>query len=798
MHLPPLLCCTSTLMAVAFAPNQVRPASLSTEAGPGFPPTGDVAAVHMSPEAGDKNPTGVPPQASGEPVRPNRRNLPSTPLIAGKLPLATPPRISPPTDVPPGRLPSPQKAREGVSLAGGDTPRSDSPLPLRLRASLQHWSFASPMAQRVIRKGLTWKWVNKPPALLRPPPSTCRGRLTHHISRLLAEGIIAEVPLQRCYPSHLFTVPKTSDPGGERVVIDLSSLNLHIHCPTFKMCTVSKLRNSVPKGAYFTSIDISDAFHHIPIHTRFQKYLAFTHEGKLFFFQAMPFGINIGPRIFSLIATEAVKYLHNIGISASVYIDDWLLWNRSPRALTLQTLTTVNFLQKLGFTLNLKKSLLEPSPTITYLGISWSGTDHTLLPSSKALEKVRTMALEFLQLPSLSLKKYQRLLGSINFVAPYIKYGPLHLRQIILTSPNYKVKKSQPPSQLFLQHLRWWTRTQNLEAPVPMSIPPPNLTVWTDASKTGWGGVSSLGSTVSGVWSHEESLLHINTLECLAVTRSLLLLNPPRGSVLLIRTDNTVVVSLINKQGSNKSKILSRFLHELLTLCAQNNWTIRSRHLPGHLNTWADSLSRSHPVRAEWSLSPQSFQLLRTLLNPEIDLFAHPGNAKLPTFGCPFPFPSATVVDALATNWNRWKRIYLFPPPDLIQACLLKLRDFWGSALVIVPELPSAPWWPEFRLVCTPIVVDLDIGQWVQGEWLRAREKTFYLFHAFSFSRVSTPGNTKHPLPLPFPMPTGDPPGTNMSTAGKISSDGWPLTPLNLSLKAQSSSTSPTWLRQED
>ena len=344
------------------------------------------------------------------------------------------------------------------------------------------------MAQRVIRKGLTWKWVNKPPALLRPPPSTCRGRLTHHISRLLAEGIIAEVPLQRCYPSHLFTVPKTSDTGGERVVIDLSSLNLHIHCPTFKMYTVSKLRNSIPKGAYFTSIDISDAFHHIPIHTRFQKYLAFTHEGKLFFFQAMPFGINIGPRIFSLIATEAVKYLHNIGISASVYIDDWLLWNKSPRALTLQTLTTVNFLQKLGFTLNLKKSLLEPSPTITYLGISWSGTNHTLLPSSKALEKVRTMALEFLQLPSLSLKKYQRLLGSINFVAPYIRYGPLHLRQIILTSPNYKVKKSQPPSQLFLQHLRWWTRTQNLVAPVPMSIPPPNLTIWTDASKTGWGG----------------------------------------------------------------------------------------------------------------------------------------------------------------------------------------------------------------------------------------------------------------------------------------------------------------------
>ena len=92
------------------------------------------------------------------------------------------------------------------------TPKSDSPLPLRLRASLQHWSFASPMAQRVIRKGLTWKWVNKPPAPLRPPPSTCRGTLTHHISRFLAEGIIAEVPLQRCFPSHLFSAPQDFRP----------------------------------------------------------------------------------------------------------------------------------------------------------------------------------------------------------------------------------------------------------------------------------------------------------------------------------------------------------------------------------------------------------------------------------------------------------------------------------------------------------------------------------------------------------------------------------------------------------
>ena len=452
--------------------------------GPGFLPTREGAADRTSLEVGDKGPTGAPPQASGEPERHSRRDPLTTPPMAQKRPPVTLPMTSPPTGIPPGRLPSPRGAREGDSHVEGNTPKSDSPLPLCLRDSLQHWSFASPMAQRVIRKGLTWKWVNKPPALSWPPPSTCRGTLTHHISRLLAEGIIAEVPLQRCYLSHLFTVLKTSDSGGERVVIDLSSLNLHIACPTFKMCTVSKLRNSVPKGAHFTSIDISDAFHHIPIHTRFQKYLAFTHEGKLFF-QAMLIRHKHRPSHF-LPDRDRVSQTppqhRNLSLGLHRRLAPLEQIAENPHT------THIDHCQpssEVGLHPQPEKSQLEPSPTITYLGISWLGSDHTLLPSSKALEKVSTMALETLQLPSLPLKRYQKLLGSINFVAPYIEYGPLHLRQIILTSPNYKDKKSHPPSQLFLQHLRWWTLKRNLEAPVPMSIPPPNITIWTDASKTG-------------------------------------------------------------------------------------------------------------------------------------------------------------------------------------------------------------------------------------------------------------------------------------------------------------------------
>ena len=112
---------------------------------------------------------------------------------------------------------------------------------------------------------------------------------------------------------------------------------------------------------------------------------------------------------------------------------------------------------------------------------------------------------------------------------------------------------------------------------------------------------------------------------------------------------------------------------DLVSLPARASNTVRTEQIdnpikaptrpPQHMGRLP--LSES-PSENGVSLSPQSFQQLRTLLYPVIDLFAHPGNAKLPAFGCPFPFPSATVVDALATNWYRWKRIYLFPPstPD--------------------------------------------------------------------------------------------------------------------------------------
>ena len=69
----------------------------------------------------------------------------------------------------------------------------------------------------------------------------------------------------------LFSIPKKNS-TKRRVILDLSTLNRSISCPTFRMTTLSDVRKVLPVGAFMTSIDLKDAYWHVPIHWSFRKY----------------------------------------------------------------------------------------------------------------------------------------------------------------------------------------------------------------------------------------------------------------------------------------------------------------------------------------------------------------------------------------------------------------------------------------------------------------------------------------------------------------------------------------------
>ena len=135
--------------------------------------------------------------------------------------------------------------------------------------------------------------------------------------------------------------------------------------------------------------------------------------------------------------------------------------------------------------------------------------------------------------------------------------------------------------------------------------------------------------TARGSWSLPESKLHINYLELKAVFLALKEFQDLcTDKIVLVATDNTTVVSYINKEGGMRSGPLCALLWRILT---RKQVTLKARHIPGRLNMVADKLSRlGQTIQTEWSLLPEVFQAICSRWHrPQIDLFAMRFN-KLP------------------------------------------------------------------------------------------------------------------------------------------------------------------------
>ena len=116
-----------------------------------------------------------------------------------------------------------------------------------------------------------------------------------------------------------------------------------------------------------------------------------------------------------------------------------------------------------------------------------------------------------------------------------------------------------------------------------ISPPPPDVSLCTDASLAGWGAhLLPTFETAHGIWSPEESLLHINLLELLAVFRALLCWHEKlRGRAVMLLPDNTTVVAYVMHQGGTRSRQLCQLVIELLQWCGAAGITLHVSHIPG-------------------------------------------------------------------------------------------------------------------------------------------------------------------------------------------------------------------------
>ena len=447
------------------------------------------------------------------------------------------------------------------------------------------------------------------------------------IANLLAKGAVKAVqPQDDHFTSTLFLVEK--DNGEFRPVINLRALNRFLGKESFKMEGLQVVRSLLQKGDFMMKLDLKDAYYAIPIHPSHRKYLRFVYQNRVFEFQCLPFGLSSAPRAFTKTLKPVLAVLCSLGIRIVINTDDMLLLHQQSKVLQRMFAQVVAFLGKLGFLVKIEKCSVAPSQCIVFLGAKLDSTTMTLSLPQPKLSTILDTCQVLLAQGCVSMRTLSTLIGRMSHASQTgIMMAPLHYRGLqrlhlqTVAQQGHGSRVSIPLNYQALADLKWWVSESEHMNGCPVQQPPIDATVWSDASKKGWGAAYQ-GISTGGHWSVEEAKAHINVLELRAATLALKALLKHRLPVpkhVHLRLDNTTAVAYINKQGGTHSPALTAQALELWAVTLEAGVSVIAQHIPGIQNGVADTASRGPDSRTEWTLDKQIFQsICQRFYTPEM------------------------------------------------------------------------------------------------------------------------------------------------------------------------------------
>ncbi|KAL1914600.1 uncharacterized protein VTP21DRAFT_8131 [Calcarisporiella thermophila] len=378
-----------------------------------------------------------------------------------------------------------------------------------------------------IQKRVFWKQPDlnhlSPPKSL-PANQASAAVISVEVRALLEKRAIEEVPMNSPgVVSNIFVIEKRS--GKLRPVVDLRRLNLSVKKEHFKMETLQSILPLIQRRDWMTSIDLKDAFFHIPVHTK------------------------IFTKVLRPVLTECRKMI----IRVAAYLDGLLVASPTKEKAREHTQTLVNILEKYGFLVNQEKSALMPTQVIEHLGFRINTGNMTLRLPRKKVRDISRVALKLSKVGTTTPRQVAAFLGSANAACPAIMPGRLFSRLLMMaltaalnTDPNWDSTFTIPEQGL--KELDWWAQEFKRWNGRSFLPPAPAIFVTTDASGDGWG-TQFQSTIIGGPWSQEEREFHINWKELKAVELCLEAFPTLKDITILIRIENSTALAMAHTIG---------------------------------------------------------------------------------------------------------------------------------------------------------------------------------------------------------------------------------------------------------
>ena len=193
-----------------------------------------------------------------------------------------------------------------------------------------------------------------------PIRCTCR-RIAWHmkpkvktaLDQQLEAGLIRRSTSRWCFP--LKAVEK--EDGTIRITVDYQKLNELIMDENYPMASVADLYCALQEADTFSRIDLTSAYHQLPVHEDSIEYTAFTCEFGTFEYLVMPMGIKTAPAWFQRFMEHVLqKYIEQNVLK--VYMDDNFLFTHGLEAHLNIALEIINTLKLRSLKASEKKSIV--------------------------------------------------------------------------------------------------------------------------------------------------------------------------------------------------------------------------------------------------------------------------------------------------------------------------------------------------------------------------------------------------------------------------------------------------------
>ena len=468
------------------------------------------------------------------------------------------------------------------------------------------------------------------------------------------------------------------------------------------METSATVLQAIKKDDWMLSLDLKDAYFQVPIHPQSRKFLRVVWRGIVYQFRVLCFGLCTAPQVFTRVMAPVASILHSRGIRMLRYLDDWLILSSSEAGAVWAREEALHLCQQLGIVVNFEKSSLIPRQGATYLGMEIDSLSLKAFPTQKRLDALTNIASSFLARREQPALLWLRLIGHLSSLSHLVPGGRRRMRSLQLQLQSCWDRSTQddqflvPLSSSIREDLAWWTTTNWLLQGRSLLTPSPDLLLYADASKEGWGATIQHLQT-SGVWTSIEEDLSINLLELRAIRLGLLQFEEKlQNQTVGILSDNRTAISYILKEGGTHSAALNREAQLTLQWAEDHNVVLMPQYVRGRDNVVADALSRPNQLLStEWTLHQDVVDRLCHLWSANIDCFATPLNYRLQAFFCPYQDPMALATDAFLQSWDHMD-LYGYPPINLVRKTLNKLKQSVGARMTLIaPMWPQKEWFPD-------------------------------------------------------------------------------------------------------